>query len=139
GGMSMVGLRQIARIDFEGPAMTAGLGGASSGPGAFGGAPASGGGLFSDAARGLASSPAPAAHAAGNPFAQASAGAPPPSGNPFAQASAGAPPPSGNPFAQAGAPASGNPFAQASKGMAPLPPAPAFPIWRTLIGGAGVA
>lgn len=147
GGMSMVGLRQIARIDFEGPAMTAGLGGAPSGGGLFGSAsaPASGapaGGLFSDAARGLASSPAPsgnpAGNPAGNPFAQASAGAPPPSGNPFAQASAGAPPPSGNPFAQAGAPSSGNPFAQ-TKGMAPLPPAPAFPIWRTLIGGAGVA
>lgn len=142
GGMSMVGLRQIARIDFEGPAMTAGLGGAPSG--AFGNAPASGGGLFgsasapasgapagglfSDAARGLASSPAPSGNPAGNP-----------AGNPFAQASAGAPPPSGNPFAQAGAPSSGNPFAQASKGMAPLPPAPTFPIWRTLIGGAGVA
>jgi protein involved in temperature-dependent protein secretion len=129
GGMSMVGLRQIARIDFEGPAMTAGLGGApsgafgnapASGGGLFGSAPASaptsngapGGGLFSDAARGLASSPTPTGNPAGNPFAQASAGAPPPSGNPFAQA---------------------------SKGMAPLPPAPTFPIWRTLIGGAGVA
>ena len=151
GGMSMVGLRQIARIDFEGPAMTAGLGGASTtGAAAFGGAPASGGGLFSDAARGLASSPAPANTGAsdpyasappstGNPFAQASAGAPPPSsspsGNPFAQAGA---PSTGNPFAQAGAPSTGNPFAQ-TKAMAPLPPAPTFPIWRTPIGGAGVA
>lgn len=156
GGTTIVGQRQIARIDFEGPAMSAGLGGASSGAfgnapasggNAFGSAPASGGGLFSDAARGLASSPAPS----GNPFAQASAGAPPPSGNPFAQASAGAPPPSGNPFAQAGAPPSGgNPFAQASapsagnpfaqtKSMGPLPAKQGFPIWRTLLGGAGVA
>jgi protein involved in temperature-dependent protein secretion len=132
GGMSMVGLRQIARIDFEGPAMTAGLGGAPSGAGAFGNAPASGGSLFGSA-------PASGTAPAGGLFSDAARGlAPAPAGNPFAQASAGAPP-SGNPFAQAGAPASGNPFAQASKGMAPLGPAPRFPVWRTLIGGAGVA
>lgn len=145
GGSTIVGLRQIARIDFDGPSVSPVVGPMGGG--------ASGGGLFSDAARGLAaSSSAPT----GNPFAQASPGATdpyassaPPSGNPFAQAGAppsgsnpfaqaGAPPSGGNPFAQASAPSAGNPFAQ-TKGMGPLPAKQGFPLWRTLLGGAGVA